>query len=119
MYVGTRQFTRKGPSVVRSLSSDFSSITLGNARLSCRLLPSDRSAIRQVFSRSDSLMENILTLSQNGALYFAHADCETTKRRAALFRRFAAAAALQPPDINRRTFADSHFTRKFHPDNGR
>jgi len=64
-------------------------------------------------------METTLTLSQNGALYFAHADCETTKRRAALFRKFAAAATLQPPDIHRRTFVDSHATRKFHPDNGR
>jgi hypothetical protein len=64
-------------------------------------------------------METTLTLSQNGSLYFAHADCETSKRRAALFRRFSAAARLQPPDINRRTFADAHVCRKFHPDNGR
>jgi hypothetical protein len=64
-------------------------------------------------------MDTILTLSQNGALYFANADCETDKRRAALFRKFAAAARLQPPDIDRRTFADSHVSRKFYPDNGR
>jgi hypothetical protein len=64
-------------------------------------------------------METILTLSQNSALYFAHADCETTKLRAALFRKFAAAARLQPPDIHRRTFADAHVCRKFYPDNGR
>lgn len=64
-------------------------------------------------------METILTLSQNGALYFANADCETDKRRAALFRKFAAAAKLEPPDINRRTFAASHAARRFHPDNGR
>jgi len=57
------------------------------------------------------------TLSQNGALYFAHSD--TAPRRAALFRRFAAAARIQPPDINRRTFVDSHVSRRFHPDNGR
>jgi hypothetical protein len=64
-------------------------------------------------------METILTLSQNGALYFANADCETAKLRAALFRKFAAAAALNPPDLHRRTFADAHVCRKFHPDNGR
>lgn len=64
-------------------------------------------------------MELTLTLSQNGALYFANAHCETSQRRAALFRRFAAAARIQPPDIGRRTFADSHVSRRFHPDNGR
>jgi hypothetical protein len=58
-----------------------------------------------------------LTLSQNGALYFAH--CETAERRAALFREFAIAARIQPPDPQRRTFADSHVSRRFHPDNGR
>jgi hypothetical protein len=64
-------------------------------------------------------METTLTLSQNNALYFANAPCETAKHRAALFRKFAAAAALQPPDLHRRTFSDSHVCRKFHPDNGR
>ena len=61
-------------------------------------------------------METIRTLSQNGALYFAHADCETSGRRAALFRKFATAARLQPPNIHRRTFAVSHANRRFHPD---
>ena len=64
-------------------------------------------------------METIRTLSQNGALYFAHVDCETDKRRVALFRKFATAARLQSLDIQRRTFNDSHVSRKFHPDNGR
>jgi hypothetical protein len=65
-------------------------------------------------------METTLTLSQNNALYFAHAFCgETARRRAALFRKFAAMSALQPPDLHRRTFADAHVSRKFHPDNGR
>jgi hypothetical protein len=64
-------------------------------------------------------MENTLTLSQNGALYFANAHYETTKSRAALFREFAVGAILQPPDVHRRTFADAHVCRKFHPDNGR
>ena len=62
-------------------------------------------------------MEAILTLTQNSALYFANAGCETTKRRSALFRRFAAGAKLQPPDLDRRTFNDSHVCRKFHPAN--
>jgi len=67
-----------------------------------------------------TIMETIFTLSQNNALYFAHAYCgETDKRRAALFRKFAIAARMQPPDPRRRTFDDSHVTRKFHPDNGR
>jgi hypothetical protein len=65
-------------------------------------------------------MEATLTLSQNNALYFANAYCgETARRRAALFRKFAAAARLHPPDMARRGFIDSHVSRKFHPDNGR
>jgi hypothetical protein len=64
-------------------------------------------------------MEMTLTLSQNSALYFANAQCETTRRRTALFRRFAAGAALQPPDLDRRTFNDSHVCRRFYPENSR
>jgi hypothetical protein len=62
-------------------------------------------------------MELTRTLSQNGALYFAQRD--TAQRRSVLFRDFAAAARIQPPDLARRTFADSHVSRRFHPDNGR
>jgi hypothetical protein len=63
-------------------------------------------------------METTLTLSQNSSLYFALVQCETSRSRTALFRRFAAAAPLhQPLDILRRTFADSHVSRRFHPDN--
>jgi hypothetical protein len=62
-------------------------------------------------------MELTLTLSQSGALYFMHR--KTAKRRSVLFRRFADAARIQPPDIRRRTFADAHVSRRFHPDNGR
>ena len=65
-------------------------------------------------------METTLTLSQNNALYFAHAYCgETARKRAALFRKFAAAASLRPPDMTRRGFIASHVSRKYHPDNGR
>ncbi len=64
-------------------------------------------------------MEMTLTLSQNSALYFAHAHYETARRRIAFFRRFAAGAALQPPNLHRRTFNDSHVFRKFYPNNGR
>ena len=65
-------------------------------------------------------METTLTLSQNNALYFANAYCgETTRRRAALFRKFAAAARLQPPDITQRGLIGSHVAWRFHPDNGR
>jgi hypothetical protein len=90
---------------------------LGNARFCCRLIASDRSAIDHSSPESETHMELTRTLSQSGALYFAHHT--TTERRAALFRRFAAAARLQPPDMLRRTFADSHVSRRFHPDNGR
>ncbi len=62
-------------------------------------------------------MKLTLTLSQNGALYFAQR--ETAQRRTALFRDFAAAARIQPPDAARRTFADAHVSRRYHPDNGR
>jgi len=64
-------------------------------------------------------VDTTLTLSQNSALYFAYAHCETAQRRAAVFRRFAIAAEMQLPDTRRRTFADSHVSRKFYPDNGR
>ena len=65
-------------------------------------------------------METTLTLSQNSALYFAHAySGETVRQRAALFRKFAAAARLQSPGNERRTFADSEVPTRFHPDNGR
>jgi hypothetical protein len=68
----------------------------------------------------DTTIETTLTLSQNGALYFVEAYCgETARRRAALFRKFATAPRVQPKDINRRTFNDSHVCRKFHPDNER
>jgi len=62
-------------------------------------------------------MELTLPLSQSGALYLA--QHKAAKRRCALFRRFAATARIQPPDIRRRTFADAHVSRRFHPDNGR
>lgn len=66
-------------------------------------------------------METTLTLSQNNALYFAHAYCgETARKRAALFRKFAAAARLRPSDdMTQRGFIGSHILRKYHPDNGR
>jgi hypothetical protein len=41
-------------------------------------------------------MKTTRTLSQNNSFYFAHVYCgETVRRRAALFRRFAAVARLQ------------------------
>jgi hypothetical protein len=58
-----------------------------------------------------------LTLTQNGALYLAHN--RTSNRRSALFRRLEAKARIQLPDVRRRTFADAHVSRRFHPDNGR
>jgi hypothetical protein len=65
-------------------------------------------------------MQTTHTLSQNNSFYFAHAyRGETARRRAALFREFAAAARIQPPDSRQRIFADAHVVSKFHPDNGR
>ncbi len=96
-------------------------ITLGKRRLCCRLVGAwqRRSAIGVATFHGIGIrtMQITPTLSQNGALYFAHH--ETAKRRSALFRRFAAGARIQPPDIRRRTFADAHVSRRFHPDNGR
>ena len=47
-------------------------------------------------------METTLTLSQNNALYFAHAYCgETRRQRAAFFRRFVAGIPVQPPAVRR------------------
>src|ERR1700686_2441416 len=69
------------------------------------------------FPGSKSDMALTLTLSQSGALYLAHH--RTPQRRSALFRRFTAPARIQPPDIRRRTFADAHVSRRFHPGNGR
>jgi hypothetical protein len=57
------------------------------------------------------------TLTQNGALY--RAQHRISKRRFGLFRHLGVQARLQPPDIQRRTFADAHVSRRFHPDNGR
>jgi hypothetical protein len=62
-------------------------------------------------------MELTRTLSQSGALYLANR--KTTQRRSEAFRNFAAAARIEPTDVRRRTFADSHVSRRFHPDNGR
>ena len=58
-----------------------------------------------------------LTLTQNSALYLVHN--KTAKERSDLFRRSSAKAKIQPPDLRRRTFADAHVSRRFHPDNGR
>jgi hypothetical protein len=40
-----------------------------------------------------------LTITQNGALYFAHHKVPVPKRRAALFWPFRIAASKQSPDI--------------------
>jgi hypothetical protein len=65
-------------------------------------------------------MELTPTLSKSGALYLAHNKKATAaKRRFAFFRRYAAEAIVEPPDIRRRTFADAHVSRRFRPDNGR
>jgi hypothetical protein len=57
------------------------------------------------------------TITQNSALYLAH--CKILARRAAFFRRLRAKARIQPADVERRTSTGAHFSRRFHPDNGR
>ena len=61
-------------------------------------------------------MESILT--QNRALYYA--QHRTSKRRAAFFQKFRAAARKQAPSIRRQLTRDQLSRRlPLHPDNGR
>ena len=58
------------------------------------------------------------TLTQNCALYYA--QHKTSKRRAALFQRFRAAARKQGPDVHRRLTRDERFKLlPLYQDNGR
>jgi len=58
------------------------------------------------------------TLTQNCALYYAHH--KTSKGRAALFKRFRAAARKQRPDVRRQvTFGELFIAPRLHRDNGR
>ena len=61
-------------------------------------------------------MEPILT--QNCALYYA--QHKTSKGRAALFKKFRAAARKQGPDVRQQlTFGDLFIVPRLHKDNGR
>jgi len=58
------------------------------------------------------------TLTQNCALYYA--QHKTSKRRAALFKKFRAAARKQGPDVRRQlTSGDLFVVPRPHQDNGR
>jgi hypothetical protein len=58
------------------------------------------------------------TLTQNCALYYA--QHKTSKGRAALFRKFRAAARKQGPDVRQQlTFGDLFIVPRLHKDNGR
>ena len=58
------------------------------------------------------------TLTQNCALYYA--QHKTSKARAALFKKFRAAARKQGPDVRRQlTFGDLFIVPRLHQDNGR
>jgi hypothetical protein len=58
------------------------------------------------------------TITQNSALYFA--QHKVSKRRAALFQKFRAAARKQGPDIRRQlTFGELFIVPRLHRDNGR
>jgi hypothetical protein len=59
-----------------------------------------------------------LTITQNSALYYA--QHKTSKQRAALFKKFRAAASKQGPDVRRQlTFGDLVIAPRLHKDNGR
>ena len=58
------------------------------------------------------------TLTQNCPLYYA--QHKTSKRRAALFKKFRAAARKQGPDVRRQlAFGDLFVVSRPHQDNGR
>ena len=58
------------------------------------------------------------TLTQNCALYYA--QHKTSKGRAALFKKFRAAARKRSPDVRRQlTFGDLFIVPRLHQDNGR
>ena len=58
------------------------------------------------------------TLTQNCALYYA--QHKTSKGRAALFRKFRAAARKKRPDVRRQlTSGDLFIVSRLHQDNGR
>jgi hypothetical protein len=58
------------------------------------------------------------TLTQNCALYYA--QHKTSKGRAALFKKFRAAACKQGPDVRRQlSFGELFVASRLHKDNGR
>jgi hypothetical protein len=58
------------------------------------------------------------TLTQNCALYYA--QHKTSKSRAALFKKFRAAARKRAPDVRRQlTFGELLLVPRLHKDNGR
>jgi hypothetical protein len=58
------------------------------------------------------------TLTQNCALYYA--QHKTSKERAALFKKFRAAARKRVPDVRRQLiFGDLFIVPRLHQDNGR
>src|SRR6266550_106502 len=58
------------------------------------------------------------TLTQNCALYYA--QHKTSKGRAALFKKFRAAARKRRPDVRQQlTFGDLFIVPRLHKDNGR
>jgi hypothetical protein len=58
------------------------------------------------------------TLTQNCALYYA--QHKTSKGRAALFKKFRAAARKQAPDVRQElAFGELFIVRRLHPHNGR
>ena len=69
-------------------------------------------------ARMNRRIEMEPTLTQNCALYYA--QHKTSKRRAALFKKFRAAARKRGPDVRQQlTFGDLFIVPRLHKDNGR
>ena len=86
------------------------------ARASIRIAQTSRHAsIRHQRKQTENYMEP--TLTQNGALYYA--QHKTSQGRAALLKKFRAAARKRRPDVRRQlTYGDLFIVLRLHRDNG-
>ena len=96
---------------VASLDAYITRLDTNCSDISARVNP-----IRRQRKQTENYMEP--TLTQNCALYYA--QHKTSKRRAALFKKFRTAARKQGPDIRRRLASGELFmVPRLHRDNGR
>jgi len=100
-----------GITFVASLDAYITRLDTNCSGISARVNP-----IRRQRKQTENYMEP--TLTQNCALYYA--QHKTSKRRAALFKKFRTAARKQGPDIRRRLASgDLFIVPRLHRDNGR